>query len=158
MRFATALFAVALSLTVAHAQAAPRVSGDGSLEISQVWARMSPKEADTTSVFFEVWSNGEESDELLSASSPVAGTIMLRRGSWKGLNFLNKDSDGIRIKPGTRTSFHPGAMEVTLTDLKAPVNVGSTLPVTLNFKEAGTITVEATVANQLLGNRGVRKN
>lgn len=158
MRLAAALFTILLSLVAAHAEAAPRLSENGLLEVSSVWARMSPKEADTTSVFFEVWSNADEADELVSASSPVAGTILLRRGQWKGLNFFNKESGRIRIKAGTRTSFKPGTYEVTLTDLRTPVGVGSTFPVTLNFKEAGTITVEATVANQLLGNRGVKKN
>ncbi len=157
MRFTAAVLAILLSFAAAHAEAAPHLSGDGKVEVSQVWARMTPKEAGTTSVFFEVWSNAEDADELVSASSPVAKTILLRRGLWKGFNFFNKDSDGIRIKAGTRTSFRPGSFEVTLTDLIMPVGVGSTFPVTLNFKQAGTITVEATVANQLLGNR-VQKN
>ena len=42
---------------------------------------------------------------------------------------------------------------MTLSDLRGHVNVGTVLPVTLYFKEAGAVTIEAQLSNQLLGNR-----
>ena len=98
MRLSAALCVLLMGLTAARAEAGPHFSDDGSLQVESVWARMAPKEADTASVFFEVTSHSSKSDELLSASSPVAETITLRRGTWKGWDFFNKASEGIRIK------------------------------------------------------------
>ncbi len=130
-----------------------QVSSSGLISVEGVWARLAPKEPDTASVFFEVVNVGDKPDVLLSATSPAAKKVTLRRGGWRGLNFFNKDSDGIRIKANKRVSFHPGAIEVTLSEFTEPVAVRSVFPVTLVFKEAGEVTVEATVSNQLLGNR-----
>ena len=117
---------------------------------------MAPKEPGTASVFFEVENDGHGNDELLSATSPAAREIVIRRGKWRGYDFFNTKTDGVRIKAGERTSFHPGAYEVTLKEFTSPVGVGAVLPITLMFKDAGPVQVEARVANQLLGNR-IRK-
>ncbi len=153
MRFTNTLLAISLAVLPASLASASRLSQDGSVAVDEVWARMTPNEDDSASVFFEVLNTGEKPDTLLSASSPVAETTILRRGKWRGWDFLNKPTTGIKIKANSRKSFHPGAMEVTLSDFKVPVGVRSTVPVTLVFKQAGTVTIEATVANQLLGNR-----
>ncbi len=149
---------VCLCLAAAAALASPagaitQYSTDHQIEVEQAWARLAPKEPDTASVFFEVYNQSEKSDVLLSASSPAAENITIRRGTWQGFNFLNRESDGIKIKARKTTSFHPGQYEITLSDLRGHVNVGTVLPVTLYFKEAGAVTIEAQVANQLLGNR-----
>jgi len=133
--------------------AGPQFSQDRRVEVESVWARMAPKENDTASVFFDVVNHSGKADELISASSPVAREITLRRGKWRGWDFLNRETEGIRIKANKRTSFHPGAYEVTLRDFTGQIGVRSVIPVTLIFKDAGPVMIEATVSNQLLGNR-----
>lgn len=96
---------------------------------------------------------GHQNDELVSASSPAARETTIRRGQWRGYSFLNRETDGVRIKANARTSFHPGAYEVTLKNFAVPVGVGAVLPVTLVFKDAGVVQVQARIAKQLLGNR-----
>jgi periplasmic copper chaperone A len=130
-----------------------QLSTDGSIDVESAWARLAPKEPDTASVFFEVLNVGNKPDVLLSAYSPAAKKVTLRRGEWSGWDFFNREADGIKINANKRVSFHPGALEVTLNEFTEPVDVRSVLPVTLVFKEAGPVTIEATVSNQLLGNR-----
>jgi periplasmic copper chaperone A len=149
---ACTLFAAALFVGF-PLQAASQVSSDGTLRVEDTWARMAPNESGTASVFFEVLSSGAESDELLYATSTEADTVVLRRGKWRGYNFFNRKINTIKIRAGKRTSFHPGAYEVTLTDFTGPISIRSRLPITLVFKNAGLVNIEAIVSNQLLGNR-----
>lgn len=145
-----------IALTAAaSAQAGPQFasSQDGNIRVESVWARLVPNVNDTAGVFFEVSNGAGKSDVLLSATSPAARTVTLRRGKFFGYAFFNKASDGIKINAHKRTSFHPGAFEVTLSDFTVPVEVRSTVPVTLIFRDAGHVEIEATVSNQLLGNR-----
>ena len=153
MRLRSLLSGLIVIVALTPAFAAGQYSPDGSIDVESIWARMAPNEPDTASVFFEVLNVGNKPDVLLSASSPVAKKITLRRGRWKGLNFFNRQTDEIKIKADSRTSFHPGDLEVTLSEFTEPVGVRSVIPVTLIFKDAGPVTIEATVSNQLLGNR-----
>ena len=114
---------------------------------------MAPNQAGSVSVFFEVLNLGDEADMLVSASSPVADKATLQRGKWRGFDFFKKSTDGIKIRANERTSFRPGALEITLKDFKVPVGVRSTVPITLVFEQGGTMDIETTASNQLLGNR-----
>ena len=146
---------IAALLIAAPALASPQVTS-GDLHVHSVWARMAPKEPGTASVFFEIENDGHDNDSLIAATSPAARDIVIRRGRWRGFDFFNKETDGVRIKANARTSFHPGAYEVTLKDFTMPLGIGAVVPVTLMFKDAGPVQIEARVANQLLGNR-IRK-
>jgi copper(I)-binding protein len=149
MKTAVLIFLTALVGSSAFAE----TTRDGSIAIQKPWARIAPNEDGTVSVFFEVLNMGEKPDALVSASSPAAKKVSLRKGKWRGLDFLNKEQDGISVKANRRTSFRPGALEVTLSDLNTPVAVGAPVPVTLVFKEAGAVAITPTISNQLLGNR-----
>ncbi len=143
----------AVTASRSFAENIAQASPDGSIDIESPWARLAPKEPDTASVFFEVLNVGNKPDVLVSASSPAARKVTVRRGEWSGWDFFNRQTNEVKINPSKRVSFHPGALEVTLNELTEPVDVRSVLPVTLVFKEAGPVTIEATVSNQLLGNR-----
>jgi copper(I)-binding protein len=153
MKLALLAFATLFAALPAFAE----VSRDGTIDIQSAWARIAPNEDGTVSVFFEVLNMGEHTDALVSASSPVAKKVSLRKGKWSGLDFFNREEDGIRVKANRRTSFKPGQLEVALSNLTNPIPVGAEVPVTLVFKEAGPVPITATISNQLLGNR-FRKN
>ncbi len=147
------LTVLAVIAWMAGAEASAQFSPDRSLEVHNVWARIAPNEADTISVFFEIISHGDRADALRSASSPAAEKVTLRRGKWKVLSFTNEPVPEIAVRAHRRTDFRPGRYEVTLSQITRPVEVGTVLPVTLIFKEAGSLDIQVTVGNQLLGNR-----
>jgi len=128
-------------------------SNDRNITIEQAWARISPNEPDTLSVFFDIINTAEAPDTLRFATSPLASKVLLRRGSWKGLDFHNDKAVGVPIKAGRVTPFHPGVLEVTLKELNRPLVVGESITVRLNFAHAGEITITPTISNHLLGNR-----
>jgi len=143
-------------LATGTAFAAENKSRDGTIEIENAWARISPSEPGTVSISLDIVSLAEKDDSLIAATSSMARKVTLRQGTWKGLNFSNQPKDGLAIKAGKRIEFRPGVSEVTLTEIDAAVSVGTAIPVTLLFKNAGEVTIEAQVGNQLLGNRGRR--
>ena len=51
----------------------------------------------------------------------------------------------IDIPAGKETVFSPNGFHVMLTDLKAPLKAGEQVPLTLQFANAGAITVTVTV-------------
>ncbi len=134
--------------------AAPQYTANHQIEIDQVWARIAPNEADTVSVFFQIYNAADKPDVLIGAASPAAESVVLRRGIWKGLNFLNTVVKDISVRARKTMVLRPGVYEVTLNKLNAPVKVGAVLPLTLTFRDAGPISVDVPVTNQLLGNRG----
>ena len=152
MRLENLLIILALAALPGIAAAA-QVFQNGPLQIEGTWARMAPNQAGSVSVFFEVLNLGDEADMLVSASSPVADKATLQRGKWRGFDFFKKSTDGIKIRANGRASFRPGALKITLKDFKVPVGVRSTVPIMLVFEQGGTMDIEATVSNQLLGNR-----
>lgn len=145
--------ALALIGILAGAEASAQFSQDRSLEIKNAWARIAPTEARTVSLFFEPLSHRDSADTLISASSPAAVKLTLRRGTWKGLSFSNEPTSRIEIGAHRRLTFRPGVFEVTVKNFTRPLEVGMDLPVTLVFKEAGSLTIKIAVGNQLLGNR-----
>lgn len=152
-RSTLALVMLMISAGVCPQAAWAQSSNDRNITIEQAWARISPSEPDTLSIFFDVISKAENPDTLRFATSPLAGKVLLRRGRWKGLDFHNDKAVGVPIKAGRITPFHPGVLEVTLKELNQPPVVGETITVRLNFANAGEITITPTISNQLLGNR-----
>lgn len=152
-RTTLALFMLMISAGVCVPAAWAQSPNDRNITIEQAWARISPSEPDTLSIFFDIISKADAADTLRFATSPLAGKVLLRRGRWKGLDFHNDRAVGVPVKAGRITPFHPGVMEVTLTELNGPLIVGETVTVRLNFAHAGEITITPTIGNQLLGNR-----
>ncbi len=144
---------LALIGILAGTHASAQFSPDKSVEIKNAWARIAPTEAGTVSVFFEVFSHRDSADTLISASSPAAEKVTLRRGTWKGLSFSNEPTSRIEIGAHKRLTFRPGTYEVTVTNFTAPLEVGMNLPITLVFRDAGQLNIQIAVGNQLLGNR-----
>jgi copper(I)-binding protein len=144
---------LALIIMMVSAGALGQTSNNRNIGIEKAWARISPSEPGTVSIFFDITNTADEADTLRFATSPIAGKVLLRKGRWDGYNFHNDQAKGVPVKAGRMTSFHPGVLEITLKELNAPAIVGETITVRLNFAHAGEVTITPTVSNQLLGNR-----
>jgi copper(I)-binding protein len=55
--------------------------------------------------------------------------------------------DGVKLTPDATVTLKPGGMHIMLTDLKAPLRVGATFPLTLTFEKAPPLTVTVHVLN-----------
>ena len=127
-------------------------SASQKIEIENTWARLSRDEPGAASVYFDIVNRGEESDVLVSASSPVAEKAQLGKARLHGTEYKTHPIDHINVKPGL-TTLGPGKMEIALSKLVKDVPLGHAIPVTLVFERAGRMEIEAVVGNQMLGNR-----
>lgn len=89
--------------------------------------------------------NGGQADQLVAASSPAAASLELHetrneRGMMRMARLENVD-----LPSGGAVEFAPGGRHVMLIGLTQTLVEGSSFPITLTFRTAGAITVEAPV-------------
>ncbi|HZZ45432.1 MAG TPA: copper chaperone PCu(A)C [Pseudonocardia sp.] len=86
---------------------------------------------------------GTQPDKLISAASPVAGSVQVQGdasiGADQTISVGNTDS------PGDASSLSARTIKVTLTGLKQDITAGGNYPVQLTFQRAGTLTARLPV-------------
>jgi copper(I)-binding protein len=144
-RGAAASFALALTLLTGHAQAADYKVG--SLQITQPWARATPKGASTGAAYMTVTNTGTAAAKLSCASSDAAAQCQIHEMSMdNGVMKMRPVEDGLEIKPGETVTLKPTSLHVMFMDIKHPLEQGKTVEATLRFEKAGTVKVEFQVA------------
>jgi hypothetical protein len=142
--------AVFLVLAVAVAGlGAPALAVDvrsGPIVVSDVWARATVTPAMKTGAAFGVLANeGSEMDRLVAAQSPVAERVELHTHAMDGGIMKMRQVEAIEVHPGTPTVLQPGGLHVMFIGLRAPLQQGSAIPLTLVFEKAGRIAITADV-------------
>lgn len=131
----------ALALMAAGARADDMTAGP--LTIRDVWSRATP--ARTGVAYLTVFNGGTEADRLVGVESPVADRVELHTHAMKGDIMEMRRIDGVDVHPGEPAVLAPGGSHVMLIGLKAPLRAGDHFPLTLVFRKAGKVTVEAAV-------------
>ncbi len=104
--------------------------------------------------------NAGGADTLLSASTPAAASVQLQLfapvdtttsvvasgGVVANIGGLLTDVDQLDIPGFGDLRLQPGTAQLLLKGLVSPLTVGQQISITLQFKKAGAITVDATVA------------
>jgi copper(I)-binding protein len=119
------------------------------ITISGQWARTSPMATDMGAAYMTI--NSDADDELVSASVDMSIAMMTQvhemvMGDDGAMKM--QEVEKIDIKAGTPTELKPGGYHVMLMGLKAPLETGSTISVTLTFAKAGEVTVEVPVQEE----------
>lgn len=135
LTFATAL--LVSSLASAHEYKV------GSLTIEHPWARASV--AANGAAYMTISNSGTEADELLAAASPVADKVELHTHIMEGEVMKMRPVKAIEVNVGEPAALKPGGLHIMLIGLKAPLKEGEKFPMTLTFKNAGTVDVEVAV-------------
>lgn len=118
----------------------------GSLEVTDPWARATPKGAKTGAEYVKIHNAGAESDRLVGASSEAAGNVEVHEMTMDhGVMKMRPVAGGLEIKPGETVELKPGALHLMLTDLKKPLVRGEQIKGTLTFEKAGTVELNYTV-------------
>lgn len=141
----------------------------GELEVTGAWARTSPAVATAGAAYLEI-TNGTETDDALVAASvddAVAGMVELHETTTAGEDDASTDGDmdgdmtdtsmgdapmmqmqpveEIAVPAGETVSLEPGGLHLMMLDLAAPLEVGTTIEITLTFEQAGDVVVTAEV-------------
>ena len=115
----------------------------GSLQITGVWARATPKGAQVGGGYLKITNNGNALDRLVGGASPIAGKFELHEMSMSGgVAKMRELANGLEIKPGETIELKPGGYHVMFVGLKQPLERGKPFTATLQFERAGKVEVE----------------
>ncbi len=138
---AALVFALLLALPGLAAAGSP----DGGLTVSQAWARASAGMTANGAVFLTIANHGTAADRLVGVSSPVCDSAQLHTHLMTNGVMRMRPVDGIDVPAGGTVELKPGGLHVMLLGLKAPLTMGESFPLTLNFAKAGAVTAEVKV-------------
>lgn len=149
MDFLSKLSLVAVLLAAAPAAFA-QADGTSKISVEQVWARATPAGAATGAVYMTLANKSDTADRLTAASSDVASKVQIHEMAVvKGIMQMKELADGLPIPAGGSVTLKPGGYHVMLIGLKKRLIAGQTLPLTLTFAKAGTMSI--TIPIQAIG-------
>ena len=104
------------------------------VKVEDAWVRGTVAQQKATGAFMRL--TAEKNTRLVAASSPVAGVVEIHEMAMENDVMKMRQMPGLDLAAGRTTELKPGGYHVMLMDLKAPLAKGSTVPVTLTFKNA----------------------
>ncbi|MCZ4316437.1 copper chaperone PCu(A)C [Comamonadaceae bacterium G21597-S1] len=105
------------------------------VEVRDAWVRTSVQGQSATGAFMTI--TARESTRLVGVASPVAGVAEVHEMKMdNGVMKMRAVDGGLALPAGKAVELKPGGYHVMLMDLKAALPKGSTVPVTLLFKDA----------------------
>lgn len=123
----------------------------GPVSVNQPWVRPTPP-GTTLTAFYATLSlaEGGEGDRLLGAFSPLANVAEVHEVvTREGAMVMQPVQGGVAIPAGGETALKPGGYHIMLIGLKQPIAPGDQVTVLLWFERAGTVTVQATAADEM---------
>jgi copper(I)-binding protein len=123
---ATLLSSLALACGASYAQ---------TVSIQDAWIRTSVPGQEATGAFMKITAKVDE--RLVGVSTPAAGVAEVHQMTLDGgVMKMRAVQGGLELPAGKTVALTPGGYHVMLMDLKAPLAMGSTVPMTLLFKDA----------------------
>lgn len=113
--------------------------------VSNLYVQAVPPVASNTAAYMKL-NNGNKNDiRLIRVSSPVCRSAELHRSVYKEGLMKMSHVDGIMIKGHENIILKPEGFHIMLIDLKKPLKIGDKVPITLNFNDGSSLTIEAKV-------------
>lgn len=135
----SALAAALLFSTAVLAGAADKVTAQ------DPYVRLAPPGAPATGAFMVLKNGGDKDVKVVKAENPLSRVTELHNHINDNGVMRMRPVPAIDIKAGGEAVLKPGGLHVMLIDLKAPMREGDTVPITLNFDDGSSKTVEAKV-------------
>jgi len=126
-----------LTFFSAHAQNAQV----GSVQIENAYTRSTVPGQMAAGGFMKIENKGA-ADQLISASSPVAGEVQLHEMAMEGNVMKMRQVKEVLVPAGGAVELKPGGMHLMFMNIKAPLAAGETVPVKLKFAKAGEVEVK----------------
>jgi periplasmic copper chaperone A len=108
----------------------------GAITVSHPW--VAPAASEAAAMFLEMRNDGPRPDRLIAVSTPIAGLVIFRERDGTPLEYYD-------LLPKRPVSLQPGRRYIALRELKGPLALDDTFPATLQFAEAGSLTVTVAV-------------
>ena len=126
MKTPAVLLAVMSPRDLAQARLLPKVEG--------AWVRSSVAGQSGTGAFMKI--TAPQATQLVGVATPVAGTAAVHEMKMEGDVMMMRPVAKLDLPAGRQGEFKPGGYHLMLQDLKQPLAAGSTVPLTLTFRDA----------------------
>jgi len=127
----------------------------GGVQIEDAYTRATVPGQQVAGGFMKIENKGT-ADQLISASSTVAGEVQLHEMAMDGNVMKMRQVKDIAVPAGGVVELKPGGLHLMFMNIKAPLAAGETVPVKLKFAKAGEVEVKMPV--NAMGNSGVMKH
>jgi len=117
----------------------------GSIKVEQAYTRSTVPGQMAAGGFMKIENKGSGADQLISASSPVAGEVQLHEMAMEGNVMKMRQVKDIPVPAGGSVELKPGGLHLMFMNIKAPLSVGESVPVKLKFAKAGEVEVKMPV-------------
>ena len=114
------------------------------IKIENAYTRATAPGQQVAGGFMKIENKGT-ADQLVSASSPVAGEVQLHEMSMDGNVMKMRQVKDIAVPANGTVELKPGGYHLMFLNLKGPFNAGQTVPVKLKFAKAGEVEVKLPV-------------
>lgn len=143
MKFLIRIFTVMAMFVATSALAHDYTAG--AIKIDHPWSRATVPGIPNGVAYFVLQNTSDTDDRLLSASSPVAKSVELHTHIKDGDVLRMRHVDDIVIPAGQTVALEPGGLHVMLMGLHQALEKDSSFPMTLEFENAGSVTVDVQV-------------
>jgi copper(I)-binding protein len=116
----------------------------GSVQIENAYTRATVPGQHAAGGFMKIENKGA-ADQLVSASSPVAGEVQLHEMAMEGNVMKMRQVKDIAVPAGGTVELKPGGLHLMFMSIKAPLTAGETVPVKLKFAKAGEVEIKMPV-------------
>ncbi len=124
----------------------------GSIKIEHAYTRATVPGQQVAGGFMKIENKGA-ADQLVSASSPVAGEVQLHEMAMEGNVMKMRQVKEISVPARSEVELKPGGLHLMFMNIKAPLTAGEAVPVKLKFAKAGEVEVKVPV-NAMGGQHG----
>ncbi len=116
----------------------------GSIKIEHAYTRATVPGQQVAGGFMKIENKGA-ADQLVSASSPVAGEVQLHEMTMDGNVMKMRQVKEISVPARGEVELKPGGLHLMFMNIKAPLTAGETVPVKLKFAKTGEVEVKMPV-------------
>ncbi|HUQ11147.1 MAG TPA: TonB-dependent receptor [Steroidobacteraceae bacterium] len=113
----------------------------GKIFIAHPWSRPTAAGIPMGVAYLSLENRGTAEDVLLRASSPAAARVELHQTLLTEGIARMRPLEQVVLPPGRIVKIEPGAVHMMLVQLKHPLEAGTQVPLTLEFRDAGRIDV-----------------
>ena len=146
---------VALALALGLA-----ASAQAQVSVSGAWARGTVEGQKATGAFMQLRS--ADGTALVGAESPVAGAVEIHEMRMEGNTMRMRAVPRLELPAGQAVDLKPGGYHIMLTNLKAPLKKGESVPIRLKFQgkdgKAQEVEVKAEVRDLTASGGGKTKH
>ena len=117
----------------------------GTLVIDHPWTRATAPGMPMGVAYLSITNNGKNADTLIAASTPAAASVEMHETSIVDGMARMRPLSEVPIPPGATVRIEPGSIHLMLVDLRSPLERGRPVALVLEFRHAGSITVQLDV-------------